>query len=131
MKIHIALGLASSLLLASAAQAQGTLPSSLAKMDANRDGKLSQAEWSADRPSVMKRLDKDKSGGVSKEEATAYYLKFGAAGDKKTISRISTIMNADSDGDGQVTLAELVAASNREFAGRDKDKDGYITPADK
>jgi len=121
---------AGSLLFAATAHAQGTLPNSLTKMDTDRDGKLSPSEWAADRPDVLKRLDKDKSGGISKEEASAYYQRFGAADDKKTISRINTIMKSDSDGDGSVTLAELMAAANAEFARRDKDKDGFITPAD-
>lgn len=116
------------LVVSSAAGAVQTaaLPDHLAKMDANGDGKLSPAEFAADRAKVHKMLDADRNGRVSAQEATAFYVKIAPAEDPKTVKRIADITSADTNGDG-TTVDELVAVRTADFARRDKNGDGFIT----
>ncbi|PXA86497.1 hypothetical protein DMC25_13870 [Caulobacter sp. D4A] len=105
----------------------------LARIDKDGDGKVSPAEWTTERAGLFKKLDADRDGKVTLDEITQFYLKAAPADDPKTQKRIDAVTAADKDGngDGKVTLAEITALADREFKGRDKDGDGFITGDDK
>lgn len=106
------------------------LSEGLARLDKDGDGKVSPAEWAAEKPGLFKKIDANQNGELVREEATAFYLKEAPAEDPKTRRRIDTIMKADANFDGKVTLVELLAAVSAEFKERDVDGDGFITPLD-
>lgn len=105
------------------------LPDHLAKMDTNKDGKVSLEEFSIDPPKVFKLLDANRDGIVSRDEATAFYTKIAPADDPKTVKRIGDITAADTNGDG-TSLAEMMAARAAAFKQRDKNNDGVLTGDD-
>ncbi|UZK67318.1 EF-hand domain-containing protein [Sphingomonas sp. M1-B02] len=108
-----------------AAQVQ-SISASLARMDVDKDGKLSLAEWAADSAAIFKKTDADKDGAIVRGEAVVRYQKGGAAADPKLESRVAKIMAPDTNGDGQVSAAEAKIASDAEFKKRDKNGDGFI-----
>lgn len=120
---------------ASMALAGEPLNGGLAKIDKDGDGKVSPAEWTTERASLFKKLDADRDGKLTLDEITQFYLKAAPADDPKTQKRIDAVTAADAgpdgNGDGKVTLAEITALADREFKGRDKDGDGFITGDDK
>ncbi|ESQ79243.1 hypothetical protein AEYBE204_09545 [Asticcacaulis sp. YBE204] len=107
------------------------LGDSLGKFDKDGDGKVSLAEWSADRAGLFKKVDANTDGAITLDEAIAYYIKAAPADDPKTQKRIDSVMTADANADGKVTRDELVAVAATDFKTRDADGDGFITVADK
>ncbi len=122
-----------SLTLAGPALAGEPLNGGLARIDKDGDSKVSPAEWTTERAGLFKKLDADRDGKLTLDEITQFYLKAAPADDPKTQKRIDAVTAADKDGngDGKVTLAEITALADREFKGRDKDDDGFITGDDK
>lgn len=113
-----------------AASAQSrALPDYMAKMDSNRDGKVSLEEFSVDTPRVFKMLDANRNGLVTREEAATFYTKNAPADDPRTIKRIGDVTAADANGDG-TSLAEMAAARAAAFRQRDKNGDGALTADD-
>lgn len=115
---------------ASAAMAEGQLSNSMARMDANGDGKVTVEEFSADKPGLFKKVNANGDDGLSKDEVTAYYTQKGGTEDGKLEGRVNGVMRADANGDGKVTLDELNAQAAADFKKRDKNGDGAITAAD-
>ena len=62
------------------------------------------------------RYDKDKDGGVAREE----YLK----------SRRTAFAKLDSNGDGRLSFDEWAVKTTDKFAAADKDKSGVLTPVE-
>ncbi|MFT4089432.1 MAG: EF-hand domain-containing protein [Asticcacaulis sp.] len=106
------------------------LSNSLAKLDKDKDGRVSLSEWTADRPNSFKRMDSNKDGFVTAEEATKHYHKATSASDAKNPGRIQAVLNADTDADGRVSLQEYITRAEWGFRQRDKNGDGYIVPGE-
>lgn len=70
------------------------------KYDANKDGKLSDAEAKAGREAFLKDYDKDKDGKISPEEMKAVHADMGKA----------FFTDADANKDGKLTPEEFNAA---------------------
>ena len=128
---------------------QYSASSLLRELDANRNGALEKEEWSKKRPD-LKAADRSGDGVITQEELTAWIVdcaQKGVAG--VSVGRFyraltpterlpeglpSWFVQKDSDGDGQIALAEfsshLTEESVGEFAKHDLNNDGFVTPAE-
>ncbi|WP_053997903.1 EF-hand domain-containing protein [Ahrensia marina] len=93
------------------------------KMDANSDGKLDFAEFSAPLIERFEGLDADSNGVVTKAEIEA--LETEKKGEKRRAMRIAK--RFDLDGNEEVTRAELENRQQKFFALMDKNDDGFAT----
>lgn len=99
---------------------KGAMLERLKAADANADGLLSRAEAAA-LPRLAERfdqLDANQDGQVSFDELHA-----GRRG-----KRGGMMKAADTDGDGKVSKAEMLARAEARFERADANKDGFITP---
>lgn len=98
-----------------------------AAVDADKDGKVTQAELQAFRAARVATVDADKDGKLSEDEVKAMVLARMTARAEDMASAM--IERMDSDGDGFLTAAELAAppAPTRLFDRIDADGDGAIT----
>jgi Ca2+-binding EF-hand superfamily protein len=141
-----------------AGEGRGAMGAKLQAADTDKDGKLSQAEFTAGFPNApaerFARLDQNSDGFVDRSDRAAME---GAAGDKKKAEGgkkkadgekkkaggaaadaapyvKGLIAEHDADKDGKLTKAELEAAKpgfpEKNFAAMDRDKDGVISEAD-
>jgi Ca2+-binding EF-hand superfamily protein len=98
------------------------------ELDANKDKAVVAAEIAAKIPAqgdgkaALARIDGDKNGKISLTEylAPARNLKASADTDAR-------IRNWDGDGNGQITLAEYKGSALARFDSMDKNRDGKIT----
>ena len=99
----------------------------VAAMDADKDGKVTQAEMNAYRAGRTAAIDANSDGFLSADELTAMQLKAmesqAAAGATAMIARL------DTDADGKVSVAEMAArpAPELAFSRLDANGDGAIT----
>jgi Ca2+-binding EF-hand superfamily protein len=95
------------------------------RYDANKDGKVTQAEIDQNRQQWLAEFDADKNGTLSLEEFKLLFLK----------SRNQMMMRAfqvlDKDGNGMVTIEEYQAPMSKMVAQRDANNDGVIGPEDR
>lgn len=85
------------------------------RMDADKDGKVTLAEFQANITSDFNKSDKNKDGFQDATEAS-----------EKTMSR------NDADKDGKLSLAEVLAVQTNAFKKSwDKNKDGVLSDLDK
>ena len=114
------------------------------RMDANKDGKLDQADRAAHRAQMFDKLDTDKNGTVSREEFAAarkhgqggaegahhgmrqHGGKRGGGGHMGMMARM-----ADTNKDGAITRDEFTAAAAAHFQQVDTDKNGQVTPEER
>jgi Ca2+-binding EF-hand superfamily protein len=125
----IALGLGSGALLA---QTAGPKPGAKApargalffeQMDADKDGRVTKAEFDAYRAAMFKAADKDGDGTISREEFAAY-------GDGRRNAFLDRMFaRLDKNGDGKITADELPQRRNLlpAFERVDRNRDGFIT----
>lgn len=102
-----------------------------AAIDADKDGKLTQAEVKAFRAARIKAVDADGNGTISEDELVAFRLKEAEAAMRGHAKFAMTQL--DVDGDGAVSVTELQAAPNpslRIFERVDTDGDGAISQAE-
>lgn len=67
---------------------------------------------------LFRRLDADRSGGVTRQEFSAALQTLPGGGAARATDRIAALaMRLDGDGDGQVSRAELAAARRRPARG--------------
>lgn len=111
------IALAGVLSLATAAAAQD-----VEQIDSNHDGQVTRAEFAAARTANFARLDRNGDGVVSAADIPAI------ARFKPGIQKIfqNFITNADTNGDGMVTRAELANAPMPVFDRADANHDGVI-----
>ena len=88
-------------------------PESLLAKDANKDGKVTEAEYVAHFAPGFERKDKNKDGLLSREEQP-----------HKSFDR------ADKNQDNQLTREEFMSTFHRQFKGQDRNGDGVITAED-
>jgi Ca2+-binding EF-hand superfamily protein len=89
----------------------------LERVDADKDGKISKAEFDAEGSKLFAKLDENGDGKIaSNEMPQRHWAKFGG----KMFDRI------DADKDGNVTKAEFQAAGEKMFQRMDKNGDGII-----
>lgn len=124
----IALGLGTGALLAQTAGPKpGMAPQRGAlffqQMDADKDGKVTKAEFDAYRAATFKAADKNGDGSISREEFAA----FGDGRRAEFLDRMFTRL--DKNGDGKITADELPQrrALLPAFERVDRNRDGFIT----
>ena len=98
------------------------LAARFAKLDENKDGKLSGAEAMLPAP-IFRKLDTNADAALSLAE-------FQARPDERADHREVELSLADENHDGKVTREEAAKASKRRFDRVDADHDGVITRAE-
>ncbi|MDL2355922.1 MAG: hypothetical protein QFF03_11760 [Pseudomonadota bacterium] len=122
--------LAATLAIARAGPA-GPVDKEFAKMDANKDGKISAAEHAAGAKAMFEKMDANKDGKVTAAEMTAaHHAVTGHAAGKGDMSSEDKIKAVDANGDGILTAEEHAAASASMFAKMDADKDGFLSKSE-
>lgn len=89
----------------------------LERVDTDKDGKISKAEFDAEGSKLFARLDDNGDGKIASDEMPQrHWARFG----EHMFDRI------DADHDGKVTKAEFQAAGDKMFQRMDKNGDGII-----
>jgi Ca2+-binding EF-hand superfamily protein len=89
----------------------------LKRVDTDQDGKISKAEFDAEGSKLFAKLDRNSDGKVAENEMPQrHWARFGG----KMFDRI------DADKDGKVTKAEFEAAGDKMFQRMDKNGDGIL-----
>ena len=103
----------------------------MAGMDADGDGKVTQAEHAAGAKAMFSKLDANGDGKVTAAEMDAGHMAMGRA-DKhdKRMSSSAKIAKLDTDGDGALSAEEHAAGSKKMFGKMDADGDGTLTAAE-
>jgi Ca2+-binding EF-hand superfamily protein len=102
-----------------------------AEADADKDGKVTEAELRAWRAARTAALDADGDGKISEAELVASSLR--AAEARATRRARQMISRLDADGDGALSAAELLAGGQMQgafFDRIDRDGDGALTEAE-
>ena len=139
------------------AQVQATAAERFAKMDANSDGKLDQADRAARQAKMFDRIDADHDGAISRDEFTAMH-RGGRGGAHAGMTgmdhgqatgahrqgghrmgqrggfggaRMGMAKAADANNDGAISQAEFTAGALKMFDAADADKNGTVTRAER
>ncbi len=98
-------------------------------MDADADGKLTEAELEAHRAAMFTAADTNSDGMLSTDELSAQHL---ARFTEQLADRTTKMIEArDNNGDGSLSLAEVdEGPGQRHFARIDSDNDGAISKAE-
>jgi Ca2+-binding EF-hand superfamily protein len=89
----------------------------LARVDTDKDGKISKAEFDAEGAKMFAKLDENGDGKIAENEMPQrHWARFGG----EMFDRM------DADKDGKVTKAEFEAAGDKMFQRMDKNGDGVI-----
>ncbi|MEL6857841.1 MAG: hypothetical protein AAFO74_05610 [Pseudomonadota bacterium] len=121
--LAVSIGLASTCLAAMPAAAQASnMQEMVEKADANGDGDISWSEIEAARLEVFQRVDRNGDGVVNTADRPprAFAGRFDQA-----LERLQA--DFDSDRDGQITEAEMLAAPAPIFEQGDTDENGILT----
>lgn len=102
-----------------------------ARMDANQDGKLDDADRAARLKARVDRLDVDRNGSISLDEFSAARdrgpgLRGGRSGRGSARPGEAMSRRADGNRDGTVTQAEFTGAALARFDRLDADNDGTL-----
>ncbi|MCB2048610.1 MAG: EF-hand domain-containing protein [Novosphingobium sp.] len=128
------------------AEAQAGAAAMFARMDANKDGALTEADREARmaerKAEMFAMMDTDKNGQISREEFMAHRHegmrgdKDGMRGDKDGMGHKMGMRGrgggmmmqmADTNKDGRISKAEFTAAAMARFDATDANKDGQVT----
>lgn len=93
--------------------------------DADGDGRVTPAEYAAAAQRFFAAVDTGDDGTLNLEEMETAGRVMGIA--DRSLSQ-KTIVAADNDGDGKLTLAEFIAFVNQRFARTDENGDGWLSP---
>jgi len=88
----------------------------MARVDTDKDGKISKPEFDTESTALFKRLDKNSDGKIASDEVPAHRWGKGPK-----------FAMMDTDKDGKVTKAEFTAAEDQMFSKADANGDGVIT----
>jgi len=110
-----------------------------ARLDANHDGQIDQADRAMREKARFDRVDADHDGQLSYAEFSAMHAQRDGAragrgergGQRMALrrgGRGAMIRLADADNDGAITKAEFHAAALTRFDRLDVDRDGIVTP---
>lgn len=115
--------------------AKPAAPFDFAAMDADKDGKLTQAEMDAFRSAQIAAMDTDKDGTISAAELGAHQMaRMTQDMQARAENRAKRMMDdLDSDGNGTLSVAEMQAGAPngaRMFGRIDTDEDGAISAAE-
>lgn len=91
------------------------------RVDADGDGRISEAESEAFRAERFRKLDADGDGFVTKEEMP------GRMAHKQSARHEGHFGKLDADGNGTVEKSEYDAMADRRFERMDENKDGVLT----
>lgn len=98
------------------------------RLDADKDGKVTQAEYIAGSKSSFEKLDANADGKVTSAEMdTAYATSKPGVGAAKMPSSAERIKTLDTDGDGALSSVEHEASSRTMFDTLDTNKDGSLS----
>jgi hypothetical protein len=103
--------------------------SKLKMLDTDGDGRISRAEYVAGKQDKIQRVDANRDGVVTADEAStgkAEKKHWWSRSDKST----DHVNQADTNNDGQVTAAEASAAAETSFDKMDTDSDGFLSAAE-
>ncbi len=92
--------------------------------DADKDGKVTRAEFDAARNARFAGIDANKDGALEVSELRAWKRTWPAR------ARDARFKALDADGDGKIGVEEFVAKRKAQFGGIDTDKDGAIGKAE-
>ena len=126
------------------AEAQAKAEEHFTRMDANRDSKIDSADREAHHAAMFDKMDTDKNGQLSRAEFTAMHSMHGAAaGGDHAIGehrggrhgmgmggrgrRGGMMQMADANKDGAISRQEFVAGALNRFDRSDTNKDGKVT----
>ncbi len=100
------------------------------EIDADKDGKLTEAELTAFRATRFAAADADGSGGLSAEELAAFRAAQMAERQSEMAGRM--LERLDADNDGQLSAAEFAAMAGKRnpFDRADTDGDGAVSRAE-
>jgi hypothetical protein len=94
------------------------------EMDANKDGKVTQAEIDAFEAARAAEIDADHDGKITPDEVKAFREKERAKREAERFARM------DTNGDGSVSVQEYEAAQTWRLARMDRNGDGTIDAQD-
>ncbi|HUL05138.1 MAG TPA: EF-hand domain-containing protein [Candidatus Acidoferrum sp.] len=94
------------------------------EMDANRDGKVTQAEIDAFEAARAAEVDTNHDGKITADELQAFHEKEKAKREAAMLARM------DTNGDGTVSVQEYEAAQTWRLARMDRNGDGTIDEQD-
>ena len=97
----------------------------LDKIDANKDGNISQAEHDAMRAAHLAELDGNNDGYVTFDEQQAAREARRAAREARQVERFTA--RHDKNGDGRVSVDELAQRGDGMFERMDANGDGMVT----
>ena len=113
--------------LAGAAQAQ---PMRGAVPDLDRDGKVTLSEFKRGRAdAMMARLDANRDGRLDRRELTAAGQRAGARDESQARGgRMAKMLpRLDADHDGALSRTEIEAGASRRFEAADANRDGWLS----
>jgi Ca2+-binding EF-hand superfamily protein len=103
------------------------------RIDTNKDGMVSAAEWTAFQERSFAALDKDKDGFIEAQEFTSPakgQLAFATAAYARGLMTDEMFKKIDANGDGKVSKEEFLGYQRKIFEMLDKGKKGMVGPTD-
>lgn len=99
-------------------------------MDADANGKISRLEHAAAAKQMFAQCDANQDGTVTAAEMDQAMTAKGEKIGKHDKSSAEKIQMIDQNGDGQLTLAEHNAGTDKMFGKMDKDGDGFLSKSE-
>lgn len=107
------------------------VPFNFEEMDADKDGKVTEAEIAVYRAAKIAEIDTDKDGKISAAELTAAHDKLAEARANRRAERMITRLDGNNDGVLSVEeMAQMGNQNGRMFDRIDTDGDGAISKAE-
>ena len=116
------------------AQAQQQAEARFARMDANRDGTVNDADRAARQAGMFDRIDTDRNGAISRAEFETHHAQMGdRRGDRvaKKGDRRAGMRGKMGKMDGPVTKQAFVERALGMFDRADANRDGTVTQAER